>query len=400
MSIGTLLLYGAGAAAMVWLVVRMARRAAAMARWHREKQPCLRYYLASLLLPLAVWISPLFLLAPEMPVAQEQLITEQGVVTAYQTNTRKTNRYGLGTTYLEGLYLDDSQICSYLPGRRIEPEEILSRLGLGDVTLQYSLDRSGRHQIYTLTTSSGVELLSYEQVAEIRWRDYEMSMLCLVCLLLAGIGWALGLPPRLLVNGGYDGAEDDSATRLKSVLLLLGYLALIFLVLWTAAHPGATVHTRPACTAVDVDGAVQVCLPGEWTKDEGWYCNRQDVILRIYADVGETPQEWGLTPEEWYGDYFSSLRTFHLESFLRPGEWVLFESWEPVQLQDGQSGRVAQGYGESENGLRSLIIAAAFPREGVAVRFQVSAWDLESEELEEYAQENVLPVIPYLEFTA
>lgn len=57
-----------------------------------------------------------------------------------------------------------------------DPKEILSWLDPADVTIQYSLDRSGERQIYTLTTGSGAELLSYKQAAEIRWREYAISM--------------------------------------------------------------------------------------------------------------------------------------------------------------------------------------------------------------------------------
>ena len=117
-------------------------------------------------------------------------------------------------------------------------------------------DRSGERQIYTLTTGSGAELLSYKQAAEIRWREYAISMICLAGLLLAGIGWALGLPPRLSVGISSGGAEDSSLARLKTCLLLLGYLALIFLALWPAANPKATIHTHPASTAVDIDRGV------------------------------------------------------------------------------------------------------------------------------------------------
>ena len=63
--------------------------------------------------------------------------------------------------------LDGSQVCGYLPGRMTDPKEILSWLDPADVTIQYSLDRSGERQIYTLTTGSGAELLSYKQAAEI-----------------------------------------------------------------------------------------------------------------------------------------------------------------------------------------------------------------------------------------
>lgn len=49
--------------------------------------------------------------------------------------------------------------------------------------------------------------------------------------------------------------------RLKTCLLLLGYLALIFLLaLWPAAQPKATIHTHLASTAVDIDRGVQVCM--------------------------------------------------------------------------------------------------------------------------------------------
>lgn len=86
-------------------------------------------------------------------------------------------------------------------------------------------------------------------------------MICLAGLLLAGIGWALDLPPRLSVDNSSGGAEDSSLARLKTCLLLLGYLALIFLLaLWPAAQPKATIHTHLASTAVDIDRGVQVCM--------------------------------------------------------------------------------------------------------------------------------------------
>ena len=175
------LFFGICLVTMVWLVTRIIRRAAALAQWHRASHPQLKHYLSTLLLPLAFWIAPLFFLLPQIPSAEAQLITEQGTVTAYQTNTRSSGRYSPRVTYLEGLYLDGSQVCGYLPGRMTDPKEILSWLDPADVTIQYSLDRSGERQIYTLTTGSGAELLSYKQAAEIRWREYAISMIWLAC---------------------------------------------------------------------------------------------------------------------------------------------------------------------------------------------------------------------------
>lgn len=257
MSFGMKLFFGICLVTMVWLVTRIIRRAVALAQWHRAAHPQLKHYLSTLLLPLALWIAPLFFLLPQIPSAEAQLITELGTVTAYQTNTRSSGRYSPRVTYLEGLYLDGSQVCGYLPGRMTDPKEILSWLDPADVTIQYSLDRSGERQIYTLTTGSGAELLSYKQAAEIRWREYVISMICLAGLLLAGIGWALDLPPRLSVDNSSGGAEDSSSARLKTCLLLLGYLALIFLLaLWPAAQPKATIHTHLSSTAVDIDRGV------------------------------------------------------------------------------------------------------------------------------------------------
>lgn len=260
MSFGMKLFFGMWLVTMVWLVTRIIHRSATLAQWHRASHPQLKHYFSTLLLPLAFWIAPLFFLLPQIPSTEAQLITEQGTVTAYQTNTRSSGRYSPRATYLEGLYLDDSQVCGYLPGRRTDPKEILSWLNPADVTIQYSLDRNGERQIYTLTTGSGAELLSYKQAAVIRWQEYVISMICLSSLLLAGIGWALGLPPRLSVGSSSGGAEDISVVRLKTCLLLLGYLALIFLALWPAAHPKATIHTHLVSTAVDIDRGMQVCM--------------------------------------------------------------------------------------------------------------------------------------------
>lgn len=99
MSFGMKLFFGMCLVTMVWLVTRIIRRAAALAQWHRAAYPQLKHYLSTLLLPLAFWIAPLFFLLPQIPSAEAQLITEQGTVTAYQTNTRSSGRYSPPITY-------------------------------------------------------------------------------------------------------------------------------------------------------------------------------------------------------------------------------------------------------------------------------------------------------------
>lgn len=50
-------------------------------------------------------------------------------------------------------------------------------------------------------------------------------------------------------------------------------------------------------------------------------------------------------------------------------------------------------------GALNWFVVAAFPAEGWMVTVQASTWDMDWEELEDYAQESVRPLAAYIEFT-
>ena len=403
MSSGMKFFYALLLAVLVWLVVRLIRKAAAFVRWHRDKRPGFRFYRSALILPLVIWALPLLYFSlqwefiPEVPA--DDLITIQGTISDYRTDTERVGRYS-HRTYVDGFYLDGGSAYYDMPWDNYDPEEFEEQIGMAPVTVEYGINEAGSRQVYGLTTGDGTQVLAYGSAANYFLQTILLYPAILVGLLLWGVGWILSLPARLYLDGSDEEAAKAVVLWKKVRFSLVGYIAIFVILLIGPWFPDSDRNLHTISTPVDLDGVVQVNLLGEWTEDEGWYYNQQDVSIRMYLyDLG-TPQEAGLTQEGWYEDYFTSIRAFTLETFLKPGSWTLFESWEQVQLPDGQGGRMAQGYGEADNGLRNQLITAAFPAEGAAVMFQVSAWDLEPEELEEYAQENVLPVIPYLEFAA
>lgn len=216
MNTGRILLIGIISVVLVWLMGRIVRRTVDLVRWHRKKRPKLPSYLIALVLPLVLWSTPLLVLCQRMslsvPVEESELKTVQGNVTEYQTGSEQTSRYGPRRTYLAGLYLEGDSACYYLPGSGFEPEETLTQLGPEPVTVQYGVERTGARQIYTLTTSSGEELLTYEETADILWRETVIVLSCVGGVLLGGVGWALRLPP-LWITG--PGEVEKAATERK-----------------------------------------------------------------------------------------------------------------------------------------------------------------------------------------
>ena len=402
MNIGRSLLIGVVAVVLVWLLGRIVCRTAALVRWHRAKRPKLWRSLTALVLPMVLWCAPLLVLCQglslSMPVGEGELKTVRGSVAEYQTGSEKTSRYGPKRTYLAGLYLEGDSACYYLPGNGFDPQEALTQMGPGPVTVQYGVERTGARQIYTLTTASGKELLTYEVSANILWSEAVLVLSCVGGVLLGGVGWALRLPP-LWVTGPEE-IEKAATERKKAGGLLLCYYALLFGVFLL---PRASEPPHPLYTTVELEERVQVNLPGEWTQKEGetdtWYYSQKNagLCIRLY-DLG-TPQEVGWTEELWYEDVFVSIRAFLLETFLEPGTEDFFETWEPVRIPSGLSGRITQGQGKSKNGALNAFVAIAFPETGCLMTFQVSSWSMEWEELEEYTQQDILPLVSYIVFT-
>ena len=402
MNTGRILLIGIISVVLVWLMGRIVRRTVDLVRWHRKKRPKLPSYLIALVLPLVLWSTPLLVLCQRMslsiPVEESELKTVQGNVTEYQTGSEQTSRYGPRRTYLAGLYLEGDSACYYLPGSGFEPEETLTQLGPEPVTVQYGVERTGARQIYTLTTSSGEELLTYEETADILWRETVIVLSCVGGVLLGGVGWVLRLPPLWITGPGE--VEKAATERKKAGGLLLGYYALLFCVFLL---PRASEPPHPLYTTVELEEMAQVNLPGEWTQKEGetdtWYYSQKDagLCIRLY-DLG-APESMGLMEELWYEKAFGSIRAFLLETFLGPGTEDFFEGWEPVRLPSGLSGRMTQGQGKSTGGALDAFVVAAFPEKGCLVTFQVSSWSMEWEELEDYTQNDILPLVSYIAFT-
>lgn len=403
MNSGMMFFYGTVLAVLVWLVVRLVRKMIALVHWHREKRPRLRYYRGTLILPLVIWALPLLFFLPRsepVPIVQAgELITVQGTISDYRTEFKGTGRYG-GYRYVDGFYLNGESVYYDMPGTSFAPDEFAELVGLYPVTVEYGINAEGRRQVYALTAWNGTELLSYGTSANGFWQSELFLPAALIGLMLWGVGWILGFPACLYLDGTDEKAAKAADMWKKVRFTFVGYAAIFFLILISPWFPDSDRDLHTISTPVNLDGVVQVHLPGEWKEaGEGWYYNQLDVSIRMYVyDLG-TPQEVGLTQEEWYEDYFTSLGAFLLETFLEPGTKPLFSGEEPLQLFDGQAGRLALGQGKSTGGTWNWFAAAAFPEEGAAMVFQASSWDLEPEELEAYARENVLPVIPYLEFT-
>lgn len=387
-------------AALVWLSWRIYRKLSALVLWHWRERPGMGYYLATLVLPLLIGALPLLgllrLAALSGPASESGPFTAQGRVSDYLTDTYQPSRYGSPVTYLAGLYLEGDPACYRLPGRSFDPEEFLVRLGPEAVTLQYRVSGTGARYIYSLTTGGGEELLTWEEAADIRRGRSDTLTALLVGLLLWGTGWALGLPEYLSRTGN----PEFGSRRIKVALSLAGYVVLVALMLL----PDSNASAHPIYTPVELEGMGQLALPGEWDQERGegedvWYSQRRDVSLsfRCY-DMG-TPQASGQTEGLWCKDVFGSFDDFLLETFLEPGTKPLFQTWEPVDLPGGQAGWVSQGGGRSVGGSLNWFVVAAFPAEGWMVTVQASTWDMDWEELEDYAQESVRPLVAYIEFT-
>lgn len=390
-------------ASAVFLVYRVVR----IVQWRRQaRPPRLRWFFSWFLpllllttaLPWGMWVQ-----LQKQPVPYRELVTVTGRLESLrQSKFTHVSKSSVSYEYHYSILLQ-SQGRFFLPsGPAAEKmQDIRSFLTwAGEDTLTLLCD--GNRRVYQLSREDGDQLVTYEQSAEKIWRAVWVQIATWLCfiLLLAG---TLTLLPKWLMEGP---TFRERAVPWGIFLMLMGLFTL--LVLTSIRNPKRPeVTDLPAYTSVrlSIGQGADITLPPEGWRvvdpedDYLWVQRERSFVSHFMLWEYDRQAAWTGTRAEWERTAMEESRKILLDTFLtsvRP-------DWDPGRIlvwtgADGRSQVYSEIVGAAQDTSRNhFYLIPLYDRRAVAL-FQSSACrEVDWEELHDYAQQHILPLIDTLE---
>ncbi len=370
-------------------------------KWWRTGSPSMLSRFLTVLLPLIVTglLLPGIILHffHSLPVPQPELSTLTAPVRYVREYSHKhSSRSGVHFSYDYALKLEGYPDWIHLPDRmKVDQHDLLIWVGEQPITVRWA--KAGNASIaYELQRDDGAYYLRYRRAASLLEQQAWDELAIGLALYLLPTGILLGLPAYLTTGSAQDRREKQvRACGMACFVLFMFFLA--------STSPNTSIQDTAAYTSTELPlgKGIWLTLPPGWEKEETKTATWYDIREKVSTEFVVKGSRYKVPVSDWEQHSVDEERAHILDSFIT-------ETWEDRdpfltqltdwRLADGRTLTICQGWGASEKSRNHFLMVPLEERD-VLLILHSSSCGMSWEELEDYVDEHILPLLEGLTLT-